>query len=330
MHKVKLYLIVFLLHFLVTNCIQVEPSRGENYLSENQITSTPSAITLSSGDQEVKQQYLSSQEQERRRRKLREAEADYNNNPDSLPNIIWYGRRLAYLGRYQEAINIYSEGLRKFPRSYKLYRHRGHRFITLKQFDQAIEDLANAAFYVTDAPIEIEPDGIPNALNKPLTTVHWNIWYHLGLSYYMKGNYDKAISSFKKCIEYNNNPDLEVKTTNWLYVTYRKIGNTDAADALISIIPSRMKLIGSDSRLYHDLIMLYRGFMTPDILVQRNTKGNELEANIGYGIGNWYLLEGQVESARNIFNRVLEGSQKDSFGYIATEVETGTLNNQGL
>lgn len=33
---------------------------------------------------------------------------------------------------------------------------------------------------------EFEPDGIPNALNPPLTLPHRNIWYHLGLAYYLK------------------------------------------------------------------------------------------------------------------------------------------------
>lgn len=313
---------------LLARCIQVEPSKGENYLSQAEGDASLLSLSTAGADEQIKQKYLSQQEQERRQTKLLEAEADYNADPDNQENIIWYGRRLAYLGRYEEAINVFSEGLRKHPRSHKLYRHRGHRLLTLKELDQAIEDLSNAAFYATDAPHEVEPDGIPNALNKPLTNVHWNIWYHLGLAYYMKGNYDKAISSFRKCIQYSNNSDLEVKTSNWLYVTYRKIGNTDAADALISIIPSRMNLVGSDTRLYHDLIMLYRGFFTPEILIRRNTSNGELEANVGYGIGNWYLLEGQVESARNIFTRVLDGSQADSFGYIATELELAALANQ--
>ncbi len=312
----------------IQGCIEVTSSKGKDYLVANQRSSN---VTTSShgNEEEIKREYLSKQALERRQNKLAEAEADYNTDPDNEENIIWYGRRLAYLGRYQEAVNIYSEGLVKFPSSYKLYRHRGHRMITLRQFDQAIDDLQNAAFYALDIPgNEIEPDGIPNALNKPLSNTQWNIYYHLGLAYYMKGNYDKAISSFKKCLDFSNNNDLDVKTTNWLYVTYRKIGNTDAADALVSIIPSRMRL--TETKIYHDLIMLYRGFETPDMLIRRNTRDNKLNADVGYGIGNWYLLEGQVESAQNIFNRIIEGSQRDAFGYIATEVEMNTLANTNL
>ena len=45
----------------------------------------------------------------------------------SEENYIWLGRRTAYLTRYNEAIDIFSEGIDKFPVSYRLYRHRGHR-----------------------------------------------------------------------------------------------------------------------------------------------------------------------------------------------------------
>jgi tetratricopeptide (TPR) repeat protein len=325
-------LIFFTLH-LVPSCIEVRPSTGEKNISSSLQQSNSVAVSneenrVEQVDQQTKQEYLSTQDLERRRQKLEDAERDYNLDPENEENIIWYGRRLAYLGRYQEAITVFTDGLTKFPQSFKLYRHRGHRYITTRQFDLAIEDLQNAAFYSSNIPNEIEPDGIPNALNKPLSNVKWNIWYHLGLAYYMKGNYDKAISSYKKCLEFSNNNDLDVKTHNWLYVTYRKIGNTDAADALAAVIPSRIRLV--ETRIYHDLIMLYRGFVTPEVLIRRNTNKGELEANVGYGIGNWYLMEGQVERAIQIFNRILEGSQKDSFGYIAIEVEMTTLSNSSL
>src|SRR5262245_57504040 len=50
----------------------------------------------------------------------------------SEDNYIWLGRRLGYLGRIHDAIEVYSEGLVKYPKSAKLYRHRGHRFLTLR------------------------------------------------------------------------------------------------------------------------------------------------------------------------------------------------------
>jgi tetratricopeptide (TPR) repeat protein len=77
-------------------------------------------------------------------------------------HYIWLGRRTAYLGRYREAIAVYSEGLQKHPDSYRLYRHRGHRYISIRRFVRAIADFEKAAALAAGKPLEVEPDGAPN------------------------------------------------------------------------------------------------------------------------------------------------------------------------
>lgn len=83
-------------------------------------------------------------------------------NPDKL---IWYGRWAAYSGDYKSAIQIFTKGIEQFPADARMYRHRGHRYITIRQFDKAIADLAYALTLVTGKPDEVEPDGQPNAQN---------------------------------------------------------------------------------------------------------------------------------------------------------------------
>lgn len=306
-------------------CIETSRSRGTAYIT-SEVVSSPEEQKETR--EELIQNTLSIREKQRRERNLDLARENYNQNPDDLENIIWYGRRLAYLGKYQEAISVYTTGLKKFPTSYRLLRHRGHRYITLRKFDDAINDLQTAAFYVRNEPIEIEQDGIPNAYNRPLSNNKFNIWYHLGLAYYLRGNYDKAISSYKKCLEFSNNNDLLVATTHWLYCTYTKIGNSDEATQIVGLISSRMRLI--ENRAYHDLIMLYRGFVTPEVLIQRNTTDGSLNATVGYGIGNYYLNVGKVNEAVDIFNQIVSTDQWDSFGYISAEVELANLQNNPL
>lgn len=308
---------------LMSGCIETTTSKGQLYGQDALPVEPFSGVAQATEQDKTKRnKQLPSRELSRRESKLKEAEQIYIANPLNENAIIWYGRRLAYLGKFEEAIAVYSEGLKIFPESYQLFRHRGHRFITLRAFDRAIEDLQKAAFYVRNEPVIIEPDGIPNSMNKPLSNNKFNIWYHLGLAYYLKGNYDKAISAYKKCMEVSNNPDLKVATTCWLYSTYRKLGNFDAAQSLVETIPSRMNLI--ENRSYHDLIMLYRGFVTADVLIARNT-ASELDASVGYGIANFYQIEGKVTDAQQLLTRILSGTQWDSFGYIAAEVEVERL-----
>ena len=119
-------------------------------------------------------------------KKLEKALSDYKQDPGRSESIIWFGRRTAYLGHFRKAINIFSEGIRKHPDEAQFYRHRGHRYISLRELDKAIADLKHAAGLIKGKSDIVEPDGIPNKQNIPLSTLHSNIWYHLGLAYYLR------------------------------------------------------------------------------------------------------------------------------------------------
>jgi len=90
--------------------------------------------------------------------------------PDDADNIIWYGRRTAYTGDFRSAIEIFSEGIEKFPDDDRMYRHRGHRYISIREFDRAIADLEKASKLIEGRENETEPDGAPNAQNIPMMT----------------------------------------------------------------------------------------------------------------------------------------------------------------
>src|SRR5688572_22701688 len=96
---------------------------------------------------------------------LARARGDFEAQPGSADAAIWLGRRLAYLGRYRDAIAVYTRAIAVHPRDPRLLRHRGHRFITLRRFDDAISDFDRAGVLIRSRPDEVEPDGQPNALN---------------------------------------------------------------------------------------------------------------------------------------------------------------------
>ncbi len=59
---------------------------------------------------------------------------------------------IAYTGLYRDAIEVFTEGIRKHPDDARMYRHRGHRWISVREFDRAIEDLSHAAALVEGMP----------------------------------------------------------------------------------------------------------------------------------------------------------------------------------
>jgi len=144
--------------------------------------------------------------------RLAAAKKDYDDNPHNADNIIWYGRRTAYTGDYRGAIEIFSTGIKEFPDDARMYRHRGHRYISIREFDRAIHDLERAATLIEGTENETEPDGLPNALNIPISSLHGNTWYHLGLAYYLKQDWPNAHRAYTAGFNAGRNDDNRVST----------------------------------------------------------------------------------------------------------------------
>ena len=250
--------------------------------------------------------------------RLATARADYEADPDNADNIIWYGRRTAYAGDYRGAIEIFSEGVERFPDDPRMLRHRGHRYISIREFDRAIDDLEQAAALIEGTENEVEPDGLPNALNIPVSSLHGNIWYHLGLAYYLKHDWDNAYRAYKAGFDAGRNDDNRVSTSHWLYMILRRKGDEAGAERVLDNISADMNVIENMS--YHGLDLFYKGEISYEELVGADD-GSPAGAAIMYGAGNWHYYNGDVEQARAVLTELLESPSWSAFGYIAAEAD---------
>ncbi len=252
---------------------------------------------------------------------LAKAEKEFLQNP-SVETGIWLGRRIAYLGRYKEAIELYSKLIEQYPNDARLYRHRGHRYISIRKFQKAIADFEKAAVLIEGTRDETEPDGLPNKYNIPTSTTQSNIWYHLGLAYYLAGNFEKALSAYKACLKVSKNDDMLCATTHWLYMTLRRLGDQTQADAVLKPIHEDMKILENED--YHRLLLMYKGLLSPSALGKMGS-GPLSTASLGYGLANWHFYNGQTEKAISNFKTILNGPSWSAFGYIAAEAELALL-----
>lgn len=250
-------------------------------------------------------------------RDLDAARAAYEKNP-TADNLIWVGRRLAYLGRYQEAIDVYTQGIARYPNDARFLRHRGHRYITLRRFDDAIADLQKATELTRGKPDEIEPDGQPNRRNIPIGSLQSNICYHLGLAHYLKGDFERALVPYRSCVAAASNPDRLVSSSHWLYMTLRRLGRQADAEAVLEAVNPGLDVIENFS--YHKLMLMYRGEIAPEELLDEPLQGTD-GPTILYGVGNWYLYNGNPGRAEEIFRRVISLNVPAAFGTIAAEAE---------
>jgi tetratricopeptide (TPR) repeat protein len=261
--------------------------------------------------------------------KLAEARAAYEKDPNDADALIWLGRRTAYLGRFGEAIELYTEGIARHPRDARLYRHRGHRYITTRRYEEAVRDLERAARLIKGRRDEAEPDGLPNARNTPTGTLASNVWYHLGLARYLLGDFRGALGAYRECEKFSKNPDMLVATSHWLYMTLRRLGRGEEARRVLERITPGMDVIENGD--YLRLLLMYKGETTPEALLAAAAKEKQGVgyATVAYGVGNWHVYNGRPEKALRLFLELMQLPQRTSFGYIAAEAELGRMGVRG-
>ena len=257
---------------------------------------------------------------------LGQARRDFEAAPTE-DHYIWLGRRTAYAGRYREAIAIYTEGLARFPASYRLYRHRGHRYISDRQFVRAIADFESAAELVRGRPLEVEPDGAPNKAGIPVSNTQFNIYYHLGLAHFLVRDFTKAEAAYRECLRWSKNDDSVVAVTDWLYMTLRRTGR--AAEAARLLEPVRPGMLLLENGAYLDRLLMFKGTISEADFARTSPGETPPETAIrDYGLGMAALWRGDAARARELFARQAGSDAWSSFATIASEVELAALERE--
>jgi tetratricopeptide (TPR) repeat protein len=265
---------------------------------------------------------LPPEEQQKREDQLLRARADYAERPDDPLALIWVGRRLGYLLRFQEAIDVFSEGIAKHPDDPRMWRFRGHRYISVRDFERAESDLEHAAKLVAGRPDEIEPAGVPNARGIAIDTLNQNVYYHLGLAHYLQGDFEGALPAWRECLRFSTNPDAQCSATYWLYMTLARAGREAEGKPLLDAIRADFDIVEYFG--YHNILLAYKGLKDPDELFASTPPSGAKAADfatIGYGIGNLHYIRGNKARAREIFEIVAHAEAWAAFGRIAAEVE---------
>lgn len=253
---------------------------------------------------------------------LVDAVADYREDPDDAENIIWLGRRTAYVGEYREAVRMFTEGIYKFPEDPRMYRHRGHRYITLRLLDPAIKDFEYAKAFMEGMEDQVEPDGLPNEENEPQSTLKSNVYYHKGLAHYLKGEFENAIVEYENAMKLDLTDDMRIAVLYWYYMALKRSGNDLKAGEIIEPINAEIDLIENEA--YLNLILVFKGVFDANRLMEVSDDALE-NATLAYGIGNWHYINGREERAISIWENVYATDQWPAFGYIAAEAELARI-----
>jgi tetratricopeptide (TPR) repeat protein len=247
---------------------------------------------------------------------LAAAQAAWERHPTNVDSIIWFGRRIGYTGAFGDAVALYTIGLRYHPDEPRLLRHRGHRYLSLRDFDRAIADLERARSIVAGKPDEVEPDGQPNARGIPTSTLHSNIRYHLALAHFVKGDFAKALPVWEEDARLARNLDHRVAATYWWVLTLAHLGRHAEARAALAPIRADWDIIENGS--YHRALLWMKGELAESALLPANASTLERQT-VGNGVGQWHAANGRTAQARVAWQAVLATGPSASFGFIAAE-----------
>lgn len=252
--------------------------------------------------------------------------------PVDPAKIIWLGRRLAYKWEYQKAIQTFtayleqnSNFLKQYPMFHALLcRHRGHRYITTRNFTKARDDLTHALVLSQAQADGWEEDGAPNSYNLPLYTKRFNIVYHAGLAHYLQGNFRSALEVYASTPD-KIDDESTMAVTHWRYMALRRVGDEAAANQSLTPIHAGMRALDGDA--YLNLTLMYKGELKPEDVLGKNPSPLNL-ATVGYGVGNWHWYNGRRDEAVKIWQQVVNTSYWSAFGFIAAEAELHRLHGK--
>ena len=237
----------------------------------------------------------------------------------SEDDYIEMGRLYIAGNRFQDAISLYTRGLKAFPDSFKLRRHRGHRYINVRELDKAIVDLNEAVELMGNTSSDVlEYDGSGKATG---TYEHW-VWYHIGLYHYLNEDFSEAARAYEKCAATAIDNKGMVGASDWLYNAYQKGGNPTEAARVIDAIPADID--ADRNHPYFHRVMVYKGITKPAELLDVNKPADEWtgrDITLGYGIANWYKFNGDEQTAEKIHKTILQTPFWNSWAYVVTDKE---------
>ena len=240
-------------------------------------------------------------------------------SPITEDDYIELGRQYVSTNRFNMAIEIFSVGLGNFPNSFKLLRHRGHRYLNLRQLDKAILDLNKAEELIRNQPEVWEYD----AAGKPSATYQHQIWYHIGLYYFLRKSYAESATVYEKCLAATKEGKNIAGASDWLYNAYQRSGQKEKAAIVAK--PFTLDFVIEDKDYpYFRRLLLFNGKIKPEELIDESKPIEQLsltELTKLYGLANWYAYNGNKEKAKTLYSKILLSKEWAGFAYACAELD---------
>src|SRR5512143_1575682 len=140
-------------------------------------------------------------------------------DPRNVDLIIQLGVAQSGARQYREAIKTFTRGLALAPDNALLYRWRGHRYLSVREFGHAMEDLTHGL---------------------SLDSTLYGILYHLGIVRYARGDFERAADAFARAQPRAPDAGELAGATDWLWMSLARAGRPVEANAMLARHPDSL------------------------------------------------------------------------------------------
>jgi tetratricopeptide (TPR) repeat protein len=221
-------------------------------------------------------------------------------DPRNVQLIIQLGVAQSGARQFREAIQTFTNGIAIAPNEVLLYRWRGHRYLSVRELDNALADLSHA--YQLDSS-------------------NYGVLYHLGIVRFARGEFAAAAAVFARAQPRAPEAGELTGATDWLWMSLARAGKLAEASAMLERRPDSLPI----NNAYAKRLKLYRGEVGPDSVFTPADTADVQVATLSFGIGNWYLVRGDSTNARRWFERSVASGGWPGFGFILSEIELRRL-----
>lgn len=204
--------------------------------------------------------------------------------------------------QFREAIATLTRGLAIAPNDAMLLRWRGHRYLSVREFDAARADLTRG--YAIDS-------------------TNYGILFHLGVLHFLAGEHARAAAMFTKAQPLAPDGGERAGSTDWLWMSLSRAGRTAEAKAMLARRPDSLPT--PPGYAYVTRLRLYRGELTPETLFSAADTADVQVATLSYGLGNWYMVRGDTVRAKAAWQRAVSSGGWPGFGFNVAEAELARL-----
>ncbi|MDQ2665050.1 MAG: tetratricopeptide repeat protein [Gemmatimonadota bacterium] len=228
------------------------------------------------------------------------AERALQADPRTIQRYLELGVAEAGARQMQEAVQTFTRALTVAPGDPMLYRWRGHRNLSVRNFDAAMADLTHGY---------------------GLDSLNYGILYHLGVLRFVRGDFNAAADAFRRAQPRAPDAGELAGATDWLWMSLQRAGRGVEATAMLARHPDSL----ATTVPYARRLKMYRGELAPAALITVADTGDVDLATLRFGLGNYYLVKGDSARARAMFQQSIASGGWPAFGFIASEAELARM-----